>query len=69
MPAHVAMGAGSTDKSVPWLGEILGQKTKFVCFAPRHGQGAGGGVMDDDVGGVLYFSGPSGPRLGRNRDV
>lgn len=52
----------------PFLG-LVGQKTKFVCFAPRHGQGAGGGVMDDDVGGVLYFSGPSGPRLSRNSDV
>ncbi len=42
---------------------------EFCMFCPSSRMRAGGGVMDDDVGGVRYFSGPSGPRLGRNRDV
>ncbi len=46
------MGAGSTDKSFLWLGEILGQQMKFV--------GAGGGVMDDDVAGYCTSPGRAG---------
>lgn len=53
MPAHGPWVPVPLTKSFPWLGEILGQKMNFVCFAPHHGRGAGGGVMDDDVGGVL----------------